>query len=107
MQTEYDTFCKIESLLTRSVSYLFCMKSVMGAKKPTSEDCMELDVRFWVPTDVLLRICLLGCDATLTGTQMLIFQTDVVALYSLPLLGQRRRHFDLHDTGNHSAIKAA
>jgi hypothetical protein len=30
------------------------MKSVMGAKKPTSEDCMEFDVRFWVPTDMFL-----------------------------------------------------
>jgi len=56
MQTEYDTFCKIESQLTRFVCYLFCMKSVMGAKKPTSEDCMESDVGFWVPTDVVLRI---------------------------------------------------
>lgn len=54
MQTEYDTFCKIESQLTRFISYLFCMKSVMGAKKPTSEDCMEFDVRFWVPTDMFL-----------------------------------------------------
>jgi hypothetical protein len=44
------------------------MKSVMGAKKPTSEDCMEFDVRFWVSTDVLLRIGLLGCNAALTGT---------------------------------------
>jgi len=46
MQTEYDTFCKTESQLTRFVSYLFCMKSVMSAKKPISEDCTEFVVRF-------------------------------------------------------------